>query len=122
MHAMEDLFSPILLGVFFIATFSICLCGFSIVMVRTRHAHLCNFSSFLFSFVCLSVSAILPCAYLFIRHFLFPRFIFIVYFIYFAARYLSSFSYFLSYLVCPCSLSNPPNPNLRFFFSYVIIC
>lgn len=36
MHAIEDVFSPILLGVFFISTTSVCLCGFSMAMVRTN--------------------------------------------------------------------------------------
>ena len=58
MHAVEDVFSPILLGVFFIATFTICLCGFSIVMVRTINTHISNFipSCLLSLFLSLSLS------------------------------------------------------------------
>jgi hypothetical protein len=36
---MEDALNPVLLGLFFIATFSICLSAFSIVMVSTLNNH-----------------------------------------------------------------------------------
>jgi hypothetical protein len=57
MEAMEDTLNPILLGLFFIATCSICLSGFSIVMVRTlisTRPHSCT--SY---FLCYSSSSLL---------------------------------------------------------------
>jgi hypothetical protein len=67
MHAMEDVLSPILLGVFFTATFSICLCGFSIVMVRTLNAHLSYLIFFLSSlFICFSLPSLSSPAFIYL--------------------------------------------------------
>lgn len=113
MHAMEDVFSPILLGVFFIATLSICLCGFSIVMVRTINTHISNFipSSLLSLFISLSILFSPAFIYFFIVPF--PLFIFIVCLIYFSLRVLTSFSHFISYLISSFALPEYPIPKLN---------
>jgi hypothetical protein len=114
MHAVEDVFSPILLGVFFIATLGICFCGFSIVMVRTINIHLSNFipSCLLSLFLSLSPSYS-PLPSFIYSSFAFPLFIFIVCFMYFTLRFLTSFSHTISYLVASFVLPDYPIPTLN---------
>lgn len=120
MHAVEDVFNPILLGVFFIATLSICFCGFSIVMVRTINTHLSNFTPYCLLSLFLSLSlSYSPLPSFIYSSFSLPLFIFIVCFFYFSLRFLTSFSYFISYLISSFVLPDyrirTPNPYIHIF-------
>ena len=117
MQAVEDVFSPILLGVFFIATFGICFCGFSIVMVCTTNIHLSNFIPSCPLSLVLSLSlSYSPLPSFIYSSFAFPLFIFIVCVVYYSLLFLTSFSHIISYLISSFALPDCRIPTLNPYF------
>jgi hypothetical protein len=83
-------------------------------MVRTVTTHLSNFipSCLLSVFLSLFLSYS-PLPSFIYSSFVFPLFIFIVCFIYFSLRFLTSFSHFVSYLISSFVLPDYPIPTLN---------